>query len=296
MLDPVPMDEREDEIESLIGELQALQDAGERVDILSGWGSLNCLEGEDVANVLSHGKVFDHDISSRLLRLLGRCGAWDEDANTVVEEEVVVDQEQKHSFGIAWVREMVLEGCGKAVVTAPHRFSGGIHIVNDFKETQPVEVVFVVTPTEHPIFFRTLYNLEDIPESEFFEVAAKAFPNLAFAPTLDFRHFKGTYALRLPEVVRHLSSLNDGFSQIYKAEHGLSGRISTRLGIPVSIEGNNRNNESVMRYRDVQFGGQEYRCEWHSKLEPHQNRIYFHIGDEGTNGRVLIGIFHEHLP
>ena len=54
--------------------------------------------------------------------------------------------------------------------------------------------------------------------------------------------------------------------------------------------------QTVMRYRDANFGGHVYRCEWHSKLELHRNRIYFHIGDEGTDGRVLIGIFHRHLP
>ena len=295
MLDGIPVGEREDEIESLIGELQVLQDAGERVDILSGWGSLSCLEGEDVANVLTHGNVFDHDSSSLLLRLLGRCGAWDEDANTVVEEEVVVDQQPHLSFGIAWVRKMVLAGCGTAVVTAPHRFSGGIHVVDQFTQPALVEVVFIVKPTDHPIFYRTLYSVEDIPEGEFFDVAAKAFPNLAFAPNVNFRHFKGPYALRRTEVIRHLSLINDDFSELYKAEHGSSRSISMRLGIDVSIEGNLRNIESVMRSRDVQFGGQVYRCEWHSKLERHQNRIYFHIGDEGTNGRVLIGIFHEHL-
>ena len=82
MLERVPVGEREAEIESLMGELQVLLEGGERVDILSGWGSISCLGGEDVANVLAHGKVFDRDTSSLLLRLLGRCGAWDDDPTT----------------------------------------------------------------------------------------------------------------------------------------------------------------------------------------------------------------------
>ena len=295
-LDGIPAGEREVEIESLISELQELQEGGERVDILSGWGSLSCVEGEDVANVLAHGNVFDHDSSSLLLRLLGRCGAWDEDPTAVVEDEVVVDQEPHHSLGIAWARKMVMAGCGMAIVTSPHRFCGGTHTVDQVTQPAPVDVVFVVTPADHPRFYRTLYSVENIPEGEFFGIAAKAFPDLAFAPTVNFRHFKGAYVLRRPEVVHHLALINDSFPELYKAERGLSGSISMRLGIPVSIEGNSRNSETLMRSRDAEFGGQVYRCEWHSKLEPHQNRIYFHIGDEGTNGRVLIGIFHEHLP
>ena len=296
MLDRVPAGEREAEIESMIDELQALHEGGECVDILSGWGSLNCLEGEDVANILAHGNVFDRDSSSLLLRLLGRCGAWDEDPNTVVDDEVVVDQEPHHSFGIAWARKMVMAGCGMAVITAPHRFSGGTYTVDHLTQPAPVDVVFIATPTDHPRFYRTLYSVEHIPEGLFFEIAVKAFPDLAFAPTLNFQHFKGAYVLRRPEVVHHLSLINDCFLELYKAERGSSRTISMRLGIAVSIEGQNRKSQALMRYRDAKFGGLVYRCEWHSKLEPHQNRIYFHIGDEGTDGRVLIGIFHQHLP
>ena len=296
VLDRVPASEGEAELESMIGELKALQAGGERVDILSGWGSLNCLEGEDVANILAHGNVFDRDSSSLLLRLLGRCGAWDEDPNTVVDDEVVVDQEPHHSFGIAWARKMVMAGCGMAIVTAPHRFSGGAHAVDQLMQPGLVDVVFVATPADHPRFYRTLYSVENIPEGEFFEIAAKAFPDLAFAPTVNFQHFRGAYVLRRPEVVHHLSLINDCFLELYKAERGSSRIISICLGIAVSIEGQNRKSQALMRYRDATFGGRVYRCEWHSKLEPHRNRIYFHIGDEGTDGRVLIGIFHQHLP
>ena len=230
-LDRVSAGEREAEIESIIGELQALQEGGERVDILSGWGSVSCLGGEDLANILAHGKVLDHDNSSLLLRLLGRCGNWDEDPTTVVDDEVVVDQEPYKSFGIAWACTMVMEGCGVAVVAARHRFSGGSHSVDQRRQSAPVEVAFVVTPADHLTFYRTLYSVENIPESEFFEIAVKAFPDLAFAPAVNFRHFQGSYVNRRPEVVHHLSLINDKFLEFYKAELGSSRDISMRLGI-----------------------------------------------------------------
>ncbi len=296
MLDRVPAGEQEAEIESMIGELQALQEGGERVDILSGWGSISCFEGEDVANILAHGNLFDRDSSSLLLRLLGRCGAWDEDPATVVDDEVVVDQEPHNSFGIAWARKMVMAGCGMAIIAATHRFRGGTHTVDQLTQPAPVDVVFVATPADHSTFYRTLYSVENVPEGEFFEIAVKAFPDLAFAPTVNFQHFQGAYVHRRPEVVHHLSLINDRFLELYKAEFGSSRNISMRLGIDVSIEGDNRKSEALMRHRDAKFMGRVYRCEWHSKLEPHRNRIYFHSGDEGTDGRVLIGIFHQHLP
>ncbi len=51
----------------------------------------------------------------------------------------------------------------------------------------------------------------------------------------------------------------------------------------------------MMRLRDVEFNGQVYHCEWHSKIEPHRNRIHFCVIDGIAEARVLIGIFHEHL-
>jgi hypothetical protein len=49
-----------------------------------------------------------------------------------------------------------------------------------------------------------------------------------------------------------------------------------------------------MRQRDVNHEGQVIRCEWHSKLEPHRNRIHFAF-DDTLGGKILIGIFVDHL-
>ena len=193
----------------------------------------------------------------------------------VVDDEVIVDQEAHKSFGIAWARAMVMDGFGVAAIAAPHRFSGGSHTVEQHAQPAPIEVVFVVTPADHLVFYRTLYSVENIPEDEFFEIATKAFPDLAFAPTVNFRNFQGSYVNRRPEVVHHLSLINDRFLELYKAERGSSREISMRLGIDVSIEGNYRKSEARMRHRDAEFRGRVYRCEWHSKIEPHRTASTF---------------------
>ena len=71
--------------------------------------------------------------------------------------------------------------------------------------------------------------------------------------------------------------------------------VAATVGLDLSIEGGTRQSERLMALRDVTFGNRHYRCEWHSKLEPHRNRIHFHPGDDATDGCVLIGIFTEHL-
>ena len=121
------------------------------------------------------------------------------------------------------------------------------------------------------------------------------FPRLVFAAGLSFRNFQGAYRTLRPQVVRHLGRINDEFPEVYAEERGMSNQISSRLGIEVSIEGNTRGSQSLMRQRDVEFCGQVYRCEWHSKIERHRNRIHFHVIDGTPEKKILIGIFHEHL-
>ena len=97
------------------------------------------------------------------------------------------------------------------------------------------------------------------------------------------------------KVVDHLGRINDSFPEVYAAENGMPNEISSWLGIDVSIEGNTRSSERLMRLRDVEFRGQVYRCEWHSKIEPNRNRIHFRVIDGASETEILIGIFHEHL-
>ena len=50
------------------------------------------------------------------------------------------------------------------------------------------------------------------------------------------------------------------------------------------------------RGREVVVGGRKLYCEWHAKLEPHRNRIHFHAPVGETDGKVVIGVIHHHLP
>ncbi|WP_462188366.1 hypothetical protein [Frankia sp. CcWB2] len=156
-------------------------------------------------------------------------------------------------------------------------------------------MVFIDGDEHLRFFYRSLFKLEDIAEEIFFVHAEKAFPRLLFADGLTFRKFDGGYSLR-DTAVLHLAALNDRFSDLFIAENGSSAQISARLGIAVSIEGRTRGSATLMRRRDVIFRGFSVRCEWHSKLEPHRNRIHFFPGDSRTDGKILVGMFVRHLP
>ncbi|OEV31786.1 hypothetical protein AN219_02990, partial [Streptomyces nanshensis] len=58
---------------------------------------------------------------------------------------------------------------------------------------------------------------------------------------------------------------------------------------------NTRAKEKVMRQRDVEHGGETYRCEWHAKQHPARNRVHFTLPEQQLDGRILIGIFVDHL-
>ena len=294
-LDAVPLDEREDGLMSLSDQLDALRVSSESVQILEYWGSVECLEGNDFAEVMLRGRILDRDQALRLLGLLDRCMAWSGPAGVETGPEIVVDGAHRRGYGIVWARELAILENWAAVVTTPHRFSAGVHSVDQPGQSQPVDVYFAVSTADHPGFFRRLYELDNVAEPDFFKWARRAFPRLVFAANVSFRNFRGTYRTLRPQVVHHLGTINDGFTEAYTVENGMPNAVSTRLGIDVSLEGNTRGSERLMRLRNVEFDGQTYRCEWHSKLEPHRNRIHFHVLDDTADAQILIGIFHEHL-
>ena len=294
-LDDVPESEREDILMALIGQLDALRISGESIHIMENWGAVECLGRDDVANTMVHCRVLDRDQSLRLLGLLDRCVAWNRPSVTEVDCEIVVDGSYCKGTGIAWAYHQAILQNWTAVVTAPNRFEAGVHRIDKPSQSLPVCVYFAASVEDHPGFFRKLYEWEDVPESEFFERANLAFPRLEFSSNVSFAKFQGAYRTLRPKVVNHLGRINDKFPEVYAAENGMPKEISSRLGINVSMEGQTRKSERLMRLRDVEFHGRVHRCEWHSKIEPNRNRIHFRIIDGIAETKILIGIFHEHL-
>ena len=294
-LDDVPQGQRKDGLTSLSDQLDALRVSGECVQILEDWGSVECLGGINVAETMVGGQVLGRDESWRLLDLLGRCEVWSPSADVDTDPQIVVDGGRRQGYGLARARDLAILKDWTAVVTTPHRFGAGVHSVDQPEQSQPVDVYFTVSTADHPGFFRLLYELEDVEEADFFEWATRAFPRLAFAENVSFRHFRGMYRVLRPQVVHHLGRINDRFPEAYVREKGMPNEVSRRLGIEVSIEGKTRGSKRLMRQREVEFRGQRHLCEWHSKIEPHQNRIHFCVLHDTAEAQILIGIFHEHL-
>ena len=285
-----------DESLSLFGDLlKTFRDNHTPVGLLGGWGSLKVTEQDDLATVLSeHDSIVDKDLRRLLLGLLGKCQIWDDDPSVVVsDDELYVNGSAYQSLGVAYAVEAISESRGVGVLTMFH--TGLVGLCDVSSSGFDYELSFAVRPSDCLYFYRSLYALEDVGKEGFFDLARNAFPDLCLAANLNFGSFDGGYALR-DLVVQHLSALNDRFSEFYVSESGNSAQISIRIKIDVSIEGGTRSSQRLMAMRDVIFEGRTYRCEWHSKLEPHRNRIHFYPADASTHGKILIGIFTSHLP
>jgi hypothetical protein len=163
------------------------------------------------------------------------------------------------------------------------------------------QVFFFAAVNEMLPFWRELYELEDIPEEEFYQLTGWAFPDLIFHPDLSFRRFEGSYPELRQLIILHLGALNDHFLQEYRTLSA-AGRIGDieayfqTYGVGgVSRESaKTHRNVKAMREREVEFNGKLVICEWHSKLRPNIDRIHFAFGDEFRE-KILIGIFTSHL-
>ena len=138
---------------------------------------------------------------------------------------------------------------------------------------------------EHPSDFTQLETFapQMFPYLEFSEDAWKRLKSLSGSPediTASLMH--------------HLSVLNDNASHIWGNNHATEGRQSAMgaLGVACSLEGPRiHKDKKAMKARDFRFTHGIVRCEWHTKLRPNTDRIYFAV----SHGRVLVGLIVEHL-
>jgi hypothetical protein len=169
-------------------------------------------------------------------------------------------------------------------------------------KTGRADIFFFAARDSIKQFWRSLYELEKIQESEFLVLASRAFPDLDLYPGLAFRHIDGTYQDLMPHVVRHLSILNDHFMKAYRDCNGIPNAVEAALAAlgcaGVSPESpNSRRNESVMRLRDGDLPGSHHTLRRHTKIQLHRNRIHFAPGTDydPAGERIFIGIFTGHL-
>lgn len=127
-------------------------------------------------------------------------------------------------------------------------------------------------------------------------LTSQMFPSLEFSDQAWKRadSLQGSSSDINAAVVRHLGVLNDHVRDIWTQQMTTDGRQSSlaALGVVSSPEGPRIHRwAKAMSDRTFTFSDEDVLCEWHTKLRPDVNRIYFAV----DNGRVLIGAIVDHL-
>jgi hypothetical protein len=274
--------------------LTALEREGQAAGMTRGWAAVT-VGRSDLGSFLTTVGPAAKDAAMLAMLALDHCVVWDDDSSLFVDPSVLIDGVPYESYAVA--RCVELAGRHSRVVaciTVGGSIGAGLHGAGPV-DGDVTEVCFLVTVTDRPIAARHRIRVEVRREAEFFALTEEAFPALRFADGVTFKKFEGTFLDLRDEVLRHLSALNDRFSATYGTEQGDLRRVSALLGIDMSPEGGTRSSERLMSHRDAHLDGCVYRCEIHTKIEPHRNRIHFYPGDEHTGGHIVIGHFVRHL-
>ena len=293
----------EDYLDTFNDTLQSLRGDGVTPRQPEGFGTFACTDDFDLDSYLwsGPGEAIERDTRNRFSQLIQKCPEWDpsvpDGPDVLLGDE---DPESKTAFSVAFALASAQQGRGVACLVFGGCERRGFLLVTD--ERGKARIFFFVVREDLPEFWRSLYALEKVAETEFLALASWAFPVLIFNPGLTFRRFDGSYQGLLPEVVRHLTVLNDHFLRVYQSCKGLPRDVEAGLGAlgcpGISPESpKTRGSEHLMKLRDAVYLGQTIRCEWHTKIEPHRNRIHFNpeITDSAAGGKVFIGIFVDHL-
>jgi len=106
---------------------------------------------------------------------------------------------------------------------------------------------------------------------------------------------KGNFRELRPQLMRDLSGLSDHASEVWSTcvePTVIASEMASRAGVDCSRDSpQTHKNKAAMTERRVNFGEAQVVCEWHTKLERHQNRIHFAVKE----GVVYVGVFAEHL-
>jgi len=150
-------------------------------------------------------------------------------------------------------------------------------------------------------FYRDAIEIGDFNQGCFMRCARLAFPNLVFRDGIenDLRLFSQTYRLIRAELTVALSHLNDTLLPlVVEGVSGaeLSARFSAVSGFGFSPESSMTHKmHSAMSERDVYFGRDLVRCEWHLKMKPNRDRIHVNFDSAARTRKIMVGIFTEHL-
>ncbi|MHC2371320.1 hypothetical protein ACVIQT_005968 [Bradyrhizobium diazoefficiens] len=241
-----------------------------------------------------------YEVRERVAAIFARLQTWqDLDCDWPDSFEVSVDGAALEAApSIAWAHAQTTRGIQHSAACIAHptrRREGCVEVILSDR-TQAVW--FVSSAQQFQCFFRWLIAHATRNHNEMLELCKPAFHSLDFVDgALDgIKSMSRPYNHIVGDIVRHLSAFSDHGQRIFS---GPWSRVSAEfgpLGVDISDEnGGTKSNRIARNERTRIHQGVETVFWWHSKIEPHRDRIHISPENVKKGEPIVVGIFCEHL-
>jgi hypothetical protein len=199
---------------------------------------------------------------------------------------------------VAWAHKQTIDDATHPVACSVFpggRVSGLFPVAVDGKTTL---LWFVEDKGGYCSLFRWLIVSTTKNQAEMERIALSAFPLLDFVDGAfdGIKDMKKPYQDLVEALVHHLGVLSDHGLRIFKGRRQRVAAEFGAFGVDISDEnGNTKADRLARKERTVEVDGIATVFWWHTKLEPHQNRIHLNPDRVANGGRLLVGIFCGHL-
>ena len=234
-----------------------------------------------------------------------------------IGEEVAAE-----NIDVLWAHLSMLEG--RPTGCLGHARAGRI---NTRSQRGAIALHWLGDATCQAQFWRDAIELEGDNSRTLQRLAPHAYPNLYFAASLwkACNDFKGGYFSQSSELRRYLEAFDDFGNWIFTASPD-EGLVASSPGVQaaLAVEGapalpfpsdqliirrfahlqldvapekpNVRKDKTAREAREIEIGTKVLYCQWHGKLQAHQNRVHIHRPVLESGNKLVVAIFTSHLP
>lgn len=284
---------------------------GENLQIQSVFGDFDLWSLKAVDSPIS----LPHEIWEELAAWLGRSHCYLDDEWPAGMPEAVTEIDGvsvAENMDAAWAHHKVREG--RAVACLGLR-RNGVHTTKS--SVGSANVHWVNDEASSLDFWRAAIYLEGDNNESLRRLAVHAFPNLYFHPDVwaGLHRLSGGYLGNRDQIKRHFAILNDyggwaftcpppalapnesiGPEPNQRPSSQIIGRRFHGFNIVMAPENPNvYANSNCRKAREVKIGEKIIYCEWHAKIEAHQNRIHVHPPIKESGEKFIIAIIDSHL-
>ena len=289
----------EDTLEQFLEVLETAQDRVEEIQKFSEIYQQEVQPGQKLCDILFTPNPAHQDLLRRLQITLDRLKNWDDTTDPNPDAVIINGQTIAFAPSIHFVQQRLRQRQGTACLSLDGARRGPLPVTAGPNTN---EIHFVVDEPSHLAFYRAVFEIEDADEASYPRLAPWAFPDLVWVDGVwsGLKDFENSFKQIRKDVTRHLGVLNDHGRALFTqyADNGpqIRGELGSR-GVDASPEnGNTLQNATAKKARERTYRDQVYLLSWHTKIERGRDRIHFHPGDANSNHKVIIGIFHHHLP